>query len=60
MRNAGRSWDVPDTAYPPLTQGGLILPWASSRDAAVRFRDYLLSGEGRQVLASYGFGAGGR
>jgi molybdate transport system substrate-binding protein len=60
LRSTGRSWDVPDAAYPPLTQGGLILPWAVSRDAAVRFRDYLLSEEGRQALASYGFGAPGR
>jgi molybdate transport system substrate-binding protein len=60
MREAGRSWDVPREAYPPLTQGGLILPWAISREAAVRFRDYLLSDEGRQVLASYGFGAPGQ
>jgi molybdate transport system substrate-binding protein len=60
MRKGGRSWDVPDDAYEPLTQGGLILPWAASRDAAVRFRDYLLGDEGRQVLASYGFGAPGR
>ena len=30
----GRSWDVPENAYPPLTQGGLILPWAASREAA--------------------------
>jgi molybdate transport system substrate-binding protein len=60
MREAGRSWDVPQEAYPPLTQGGLILPWAISREAAARFRDYLLSDEGRQVLASYGFGTPGR
>ena len=60
MREAGRTWDVPEDAYPPLTQGGLILPWATSREAAVRFRDYLLSAEGRQVLASYGFGAPGQ
>jgi molybdate transport system substrate-binding protein len=60
MREAGRSWDVPAAAYPTVTQGGLILPWAISREAAVRFRDYLLSDEGREVLASYGFGAPGR
>ena len=60
MRHAGRFWDVPPDTYPTLTQGGLILPWAISREAAVHFRDYLLSDEGRQVLASYGFGAPGR
>jgi molybdate transport system substrate-binding protein len=60
MRSQGRAWDIPEEAYPGLTQGGLILPWAGSRDAAVRFREYLLSDEGRQVLASYGFGSAGR
>jgi len=60
MRSAGRSWDVPESAHPPLTQGGLILPWATSRDAALRFRDFLLGSEGRRLLASYGFGAPGR
>jgi molybdate transport system substrate-binding protein len=59
MQRSGRSWDVPEDFHPPLIQGGLILPWASSRDAALRFRDYLLSAEGRQVLASYGFGPAG-
>jgi molybdate transport system substrate-binding protein len=60
MRSAGRSWDVPGAAHPPLTQGGLIMPWAVSRGAAVQFRDYLLGAEGRQVLASYGFDPPGR
>jgi molybdate transport system substrate-binding protein len=56
----GRSWDVPENSHPPLTQGGLILPWAVSREAALLFRDYLLGDEGRRVLASYGFGPPGR
>ena len=51
MRGAGRFWDIPEDAHPRLTQGGLILPWAVSREAAVRFRDFLLSDEGRQLLA---------
>jgi molybdate transport system substrate-binding protein len=55
MRVAGRFWEIPETDYAPLTQGGLILPWAVSRDAAVRLRDYLLSDAGRQVLATNGF-----
>ena len=42
-----------------LTQGGLILPWAGSRPGAAGLRDYLLSGEGRQLLASHGFGLAG-
>ena len=56
MRAAGRYWDVPEDAYPPLVQGGLILPWAVSPVGAAVLRDYLLSDDGRQLLASYGFG----
>ena len=55
MRNAGRFWEVPESAYAPLRQGGLILPWAVSRDAAVRVRDYLLSDAGRELLLQRGF-----
>lgn len=56
MRTAGRYWDVPEDRYQPLTQGGLILPWARSRTGAAALRDYLQSDEGRRLLASYGFG----
>ena len=56
MRAAGRFWEIPESRYPLLTQGGLILPWTASREGAVGFRDYLLSEEGRQLLAAYGFG----
>ena len=55
MRSKGRFWDVPENAYMPLQQGGMILPWAASREAAGRVRDYLLSDAGRQLLSSYGF-----
>jgi molybdate transport system substrate-binding protein len=55
MRRAGRFWEIPEHLYTPLTQGGLILPWAVSREAAVRVRDYLLSDTGRQLLAANGF-----
>ncbi len=56
MRAAGRFWEIPENAHPTLAQGGLILPWAVSREGAVGLRDYLLSDEGRQLLASHGFG----
>ena len=56
MRAAGRFWEIPEDAYPPVTQSGLILPWAVSREGAVGLRDYLLSDEGRRLLASHGFG----
>lgn len=56
MRRAGRYWDVPQEMHPRLEQGGLILPWARSREAAMRVREYLVGPEGRELLASYGFG----
>ena len=56
MAGAGRYWEVPAWAHPPLVQGGLVLPWASSRDAALRVRDYLLGVEGRRLLEAHGFG----
>jgi molybdate transport system substrate-binding protein len=59
MRAAGRYWEVPAGEYPPLVQGGLVLPWASSRDAALRVRDYLMSVEGRRVLEGSGLGPAG-
>ena len=56
LRASGRWWEVPEEMYPPLTQGGLILPWATSRAAALQLRDFLLGTDGRQLLADYGFG----
>jgi molybdate transport system substrate-binding protein len=56
LRGAGRFYDVPVDDYPALVQGGLVLPWAVSRPAAERVRDYLLSDEGRTLLETYGFG----
>jgi molybdate transport system substrate-binding protein len=56
MGETGRFWEVPENAYPRLTQGGLILPWAASRGGAADLRDYLLSREGQQLLALHGFG----
>ena len=56
LRAVGRFWEVPAGFHPPIVQVGLILPWAGSREAAERFRDFLVSEEGRMLLASYGFG----
>ena len=55
LRNAGRFVEVPRDAYPELVQGGLVLPWARSREAAVAFRNFLTGPGGRAVLAANGF-----
>ena len=56
MRGAGRFQDVPQDMHPPLLQGGLILPWAVSREATTRLRDFLVSDESRLLLETNGFG----
>ena len=55
LRAAGRFWDVSPDMHPPLMQGGLLLPWAVSREGASRVRDFLLSDEGRALLEANGF-----
>jgi len=60
MRASGRYWDIPEEMHPPIEQGGLILPWASSRDAAVRFQQFLTGAEGQEILRRFGFGVSSR
>ncbi len=57
MRGSGRYWDIPEEMHPPIEQGGLILPWASSRDAAGRLRQFLTGAVGREILLRAGFEA---
>jgi molybdate transport system substrate-binding protein len=55
MRSSGRYWEIPEDLHPPIEQGGLILPWASSRDTTVRFQRFLTGAEGREILTRFGF-----
>ena len=55
MRDAGRSWEVPAEAHPWIEQGGVVLTWAKDRDAANAFKQFMVGGEGRAILKSYGF-----
>lgn len=55
LRSSGRYRDIPEDMHPAIEQGGLILPWAASRDAAVRFTHFLTSVEGRKILTGFGF-----
>jgi molybdate transport system substrate-binding protein len=56
-RGQGRYWEIPQSLYPKLEQGGVILQDSA---AARHFRDLLLSEEGRRVLERYGFTAAGK
>jgi molybdate transport system substrate-binding protein len=52
VRGQGRYWEVPDTAYPKIEQGGVIL---KESKAAREFQSFLLDEGGRRILKKYGF-----
>lgn len=56
MRERGRFWVVPEVAYPPLIQGGVILRATPHGQAARRIRAFISSGRGQALLAQFGFG----
>ena len=51
-KGTGVYWEIPQSVYPRLEQGGLIL---KDSPAARDFRALLLSGVGRGILERYGF-----
>jgi molybdate transport system substrate-binding protein len=55
MRDKGVFWIVPADAFPRLEQGGVILSDAKDRAAAEKFRAFLISAAGRQILTNFGF-----
>lgn len=60
MAAAGRMWEVPLDAYPPMDQGGVILNHARNRAAALAFRDFMTSPGGVAILRRFGFTTEGR
>ena len=54
MRQAGRFVPIPESAYPPIRQGAVILRNAPNQQAAQDFLHYLQSASGRSLLASSG------
>lgn len=55
MRGKGKYWVIPQSAYPPIEQAGVIVNWAKEKLAAEQFRDFLISERGRSILTEYGF-----
>jgi molybdate transport system substrate-binding protein len=54
LRGQGRYWKVPLDAHSKMVQGGLVLKRAADVEAAMSFREYVLSDSGRALLARYG------
>jgi molybdate transport system substrate-binding protein len=58
MKEAGRYWEIPLSAYPRMEQGGAILETARKSghfEAVKQFADWMTAPTGREVLKRYGF-----
>lgn len=55
VKDTGRAFEIPETMYPRMEQGGTILGWAADVDAARAFRAFVLGPDGRAILEQYGF-----
>jgi molybdate transport system substrate-binding protein len=58
MRQSGRFWKIPAGTYPAIEQGALILRRAGKSGnlpAAQAFRSWIRGGQGRAILARFGF-----
>jgi molybdate transport system substrate-binding protein len=55
VRNQGKYWEVPLTAYPAIEQGGVILARARGSRLALELRNYLTSPAAKERLKQYGF-----
>jgi molybdate transport system substrate-binding protein len=54
-QGTGRYWEIPETYYPRMDQGGIILKHSGNLQSAWSFRQFLLSEEGKNILKKYGF-----
>jgi molybdate transport system substrate-binding protein len=51
----GRYWEFPASSYPRMDQGGMVVASTDVPELADRFRDYVISPEGKEILQRYGF-----
>jgi molybdate transport system substrate-binding protein len=57
LKNKGRYWRIPATAYPKLEQGGVILKACQNVQTAQDFQQFLTGPKGQQILHKFGFDA---
>jgi molybdate transport system substrate-binding protein len=55
MKAAGKYWEIPSEAHPPLEQGAVILKNSKNREAAKLFIEYVKGPQGQEVMRRYGF-----
>jgi molybdate transport system substrate-binding protein len=52
---SGKRWEIPEDAYPPITQAAVLLKASKSKDAARKFLDFVSGATGREILQRFGF-----
>jgi molybdate transport system substrate-binding protein len=55
MQQEGRFWEIPTTSYQPIQQAAVIPAHSRNREAATKFKDFILSPEGQQILHNFGY-----
>lgn len=55
MREKGRYWTVPQDAYTPLAQSGVILNWTKNRTDVDAFCRFVTSARGQDIMKRFGF-----
>jgi len=55
MKSAGKYWEVPADAHPPLEQGAVILKRSANQEKAREFLTFLQGNEGQEIMRRYGF-----
>ena len=55
MKAAGKYWEVPADAHPPIEQGAVILKRSTNQEKARQFLKFLQGNEGQEIMRRYGF-----
>ncbi|TKB91771.1 MAG: molybdate ABC transporter substrate-binding protein [Nitrospira sp.] len=55
MQAAGRYWEIPADAYPPIEQGAVILMGGKNQERAKAFLSFVQGVEGQAMMKRYGF-----
>jgi len=55
MKAAGKYWEIPSEAHPPLEQGAVILKNSKNQEAAKLFLEFLNDPQGQEIMRRYGF-----
>jgi molybdate transport system substrate-binding protein len=55
MKAAGKYWEVPADAHPPIEQGAVVLKRSANQEKAREFLRFLQGSEGQEIMRRYGF-----